>query len=74
MIRAFLDANVLFRAAQSRAGQARKNASWGVFDLAEKQDNFAMMTTEYVFDEAEEHLQEKSPGSLGEYHSLQRCS
>jgi predicted nucleic acid-binding protein len=65
VIRAFLDANVLFRAAQSRA-----NASWGVFDLAEKQDDFAVMTTEYVFGEAEEHLQEKSPKSLGEYHSL----
>lgn len=65
VIRAFLDANVLFRAAQSR-----ENASWGVFDLAGKQDDFAVMTTEYVFGEAEEHLQEKSPESLGEYHSL----
>jgi predicted nucleic acid-binding protein len=65
VIRAFLDANVLFRAAQSR-----ENASWGVFDLAEKLDDFAVMTTEYVFGEAEEHLHDKAPESLDEYASL----
>jgi predicted nucleic acid-binding protein len=66
VIRAFLDANVLFRAA-ARSGE---NASWGVFDLAESRDDFTVMTTEYVFGEAEEHLQEKSPESLEEYASL----
>jgi hypothetical protein len=67
VIRAFLDANVLFRAARSRS---RENASWGVIELAESRDDFAVMTTEYVFAEAEEHLQEKSPASLGEYAIL----
>jgi predicted nucleic acid-binding protein len=65
VIRAFLDANVLFRAAQSR-----ENASWGVIELADVRDDFTVMTTEYVFGEAEEHLQEKSPASLGEYAGL----
>jgi predicted nucleic acid-binding protein len=65
MIRAFLDANVLFRAARSR-----KNASWGAFDLALSRDDFAVMTNEYVLGEAKKHLREKFPESLAEYHSL----
>jgi predicted nucleic acid-binding protein len=67
VIRAFLDANVLFRAARS---PSRENASWGVIELAQSRDDFAVLTTEYVFGEAEEHLQEKSPASLGQYDSL----
>ncbi len=65
MIRAFLDANVLFRAASSR-----ENASWGVIGLANVRDDFAVMTTEYVFNEAETKLREKVPALLGAYASL----
>ena len=65
VIRAFLDANVLFRAARSR-----ENASWGIIELAGSRDDFAVMTTEYVFGEAEKYLREKARASLGEYASL----
>ncbi len=65
MIRAFLDANVLFTAAYSRAG-----SSWAIIQEARVQDDLVVMTTEYVFDEAENKLQEKFPASLGEYASL----
>jgi predicted nucleic acid-binding protein len=65
VIRAFLDANVLFRAAHSRAG-----ASWGVIELAGRRNDFRVITTEYVFNETESKLQEKSPASLGEYATI----
>jgi predicted nucleic acid-binding protein len=66
-MRAFLDANVLFIAAQSRGG-----ASWGVIELAEARDDFTVMATAYAFDEAERKLHEKAPASLGEYDRLIR--
>ena len=65
MIRTFLDANVLFTAAQSRGG-----ASWGVIELAGKRDDLTVMTTEYAIKEAEGNLREKSPASLGDFNSL----
>lgn len=65
MIRAFLDANVLFNAAHSRGGM-----SWRVIRLAGERDDLTVMTTEYAFNEAERKLREKSPASLGEYNGL----
>jgi predicted nucleic acid-binding protein len=65
VIRAFLDANVLFTAAYSRRG-----SSWVIIQEARVQDNLVVTTTERVFDEAEENLQEKAPASLSEYASL----
>ena len=65
VIRAFLDANVLFTASCSRGG-----ASWGVIELSAARDDLTVMTTEYVFEEAEAKLLEKFPESLDEYTSL----
>jgi predicted nucleic acid-binding protein len=68
VIRTFLDANVLFRAA--KAARSHENASWGVIELAGTRDDLTVMTTGYAFDEAESKLREKSPTALGEYVSL----
>ena len=65
VIRAFLDANVLFSAAQSRGGM-----SWRAVELAGIRDDLSVITTEYALDEAERHLREKDPASLGEYEHL----
>ncbi len=68
MIRAFLDANVLFRAAYSR--RSSEAASWAIIELAGIRNDLTVMATEHVFNEAEVRLQEKSPASLGEYASI----
>lgn len=68
MIRAFLDANVLFRAAHSR--RSSDAASWAIIELAGVRSDLAVMATEHVFSEAKDKLQEKSPASLDEYDSI----
>ena len=65
MIRAFLDANVLFAAACSRRG-----SSWVVIQESRVQDDLVVMSTDYVFDETERKLREKSPASLDEFADL----
>ena len=65
MIRAFLDANVLFTAARSREG-----SSWAFIQETTVNDNLIVMATDYTFGEAERRLQEKSPSSLDEYARL----
>jgi predicted nucleic acid-binding protein len=65
VIRAFLDANVLFTAACSHTG-----SSWAIIQEARVNDNLVVMTTDRVFGEAEENLQEKAPASLDEYALL----
>lgn len=65
MIRAFLDANVLFSAARSRVG-----AGWGIVQLAQVLPSVDLLMTEYALNEAERNLHKKSPQSLPEFRNL----
>lgn len=65
MIRAFLDANVLFTAARSETGAGR-----GIVQLARVLPGIDLLMTEYALNEAERNLHKKSPQSLPEFQSL----
>lgn len=65
MIRAFLDANVLFSAARSQAGAGR-----GIIELAQVLPGIDLLMTEYALGEAERNLRQKSPKSLPEFWYL----
>ncbi len=65
MIRAFLDANVLFSAARSRTG-----AGNGIIELARVLPGIDLFMTEYALAEAEGNLRKKSPKSLSEFQRL----
>ena len=65
MIRAFLDANVLFSAARSQGGAGR-----GIIELAQILPGIDLLMTEYALDEAERNLRQKSPESLPGFRHL----
>ena len=65
MIRAFLDANVLFSAAHSPVG-----AGNGIVQLAQVLPGVDLLMTEHALNEAERNLRKKSPKSLPEFRRL----
>lgn len=65
MIRAFLDANVLFRAAHSKEGPAL-----AIVQLAAQRSGIVLLTTEYALGEAERNLNKKSPKSLPNFRAI----
>lgn len=65
MIRAFLDANVLFTAARSEIGASRR-----IIELAQVLPGIDLLITEYALGEAERNLKKKSVQSLPKFHAL----
>ena len=64
MIRAFLDANVLFTAAHNRSGKAALVIELGI------RGHWGLATSDYAFEEARRNLEIKFPGA---HSTLEAC-
>ncbi len=69
MTRVFLDANVIFAAADSPTGAARL-----LVRLAKQEDSgITLLATPYTIDEAERNFQRESPNALHAFDDVREC-